>query len=214
MLTRRILIVSVLAAGLSLAAPIAAFAETLQSARDFVDVLSQQTIETLTGGNVGDSQRIERFRKIFVTSVDMPVIGKLVMARHWRNATPEQQQEFLKLFEDVVVLTWSNRFKDAAGKVKLEVVDARSDVDQGIQVESRIVRDKQDPLPLIWKIRQTADGGFRVVDLVAEGTSMVFTYREEYASVINQRGGKVDGLLEELRKLVARLSSVEAAPAQ
>ena len=209
MLTRRTLILSVLAAGLFLASPVSAFAETMQSAKDFVTTLSQQTIDTLTGKEIPDSQRVGQFRQIFIGSVDMPMIGKMVLARHWRNATPEQQQEFLKLFEDVVVLTWSNRFKDAAGKVKLETVDARPDVDQGIQVESRILRDKQDPVALIWKLRQTADGGFRVIDLIAEGTSMVFTYREEYSSVINQRGGKIEGLLEELKKLVERLNTVQ-----
>jgi phospholipid transport system substrate-binding protein len=205
MLSRRLLILAAVVGSLFLTAPVHAQAEDFQAAKDFVSGLANQTIETMRAKGVPDSQRVEQFRRLFVSSVAIPVIGKLVLARHWRTSTPEQQQEFLRLFEDVVVLTWSSRFKDAADDVKLEVQDAKPDVDGGILVESRIVRDKQDPVPLVWRLRPH-DSTFLVVDLIAEGTSMVFTYREEYASVINQHGGQVDGLIEELKKLVARLS--------
>ena len=209
MLSRRLLILATVVGSLFLAAPGRAQAEDFQPAKDFVANLANQTIETMRAKGVPDSQRVEQFRRLFVSSVDMPVIGKLVLARHWRTSTPEQQQEFLHLFEDVVVLTWSSRFKDAADDVKLEVTDARTDVDGSTLVESRIARDKQEPVPLIWRLR-SHDGAFHVVDLIAEGTSMVFTYREEYASVINRHGGKVEGLIEELKKLVARLSQPQA----
>ncbi len=205
MLTRRFLLFAALAAGLSVAAPVRAAAQGFKPAKDFVSTLANQTIDTMRAKGIPESQRVEQFRRLFVASVDMPVIGKLVLARHWRSATPQQRQEFLKLFEDVVVLTWSRRFEDAANDVKLEVSDAKPDVDGGVLVDSRILRDKQDPVPLVWRLRPS-DGTFHVVDLVAEGTSMVFTYREEYASVINQHGGNVDGLIDALKQLVTRLS--------
>ena len=211
MLTRRFLIFAALAGGLLLAAPVRAAAQDLNGAKDFVSNLANQTIDTMRAKGVPESQRVEQFRRLFVASVDMPVIGKLVLARHWRSATPQQRQDFLKLFEDVVVLTWSRRFEDAANDVKLDVTDAKPDVDGGVLVDSRILRDKQDPVPLIWRLRPV-DSGYHVVDLVAEGTSMVFTYREEYASVINQHGGNVEGLIDALKNLVARLSQPPAKP--
>ena len=213
MLFRRALMLSALAIGLFAATlqPVRAD-ESLQGGKDFVTNLANQAIAFMTAKDVSDSQRTEHFRKLFVSSVDMPYIGKLVLARHWRTATPEQQQEFLGLFEDMLVLTWSTRFKDAAGNVTFQTVDAKPDGDQGVQVETHILRDKQEPVVVLWRLRP-ADGGFRVIDLLVEGTSMLFTYREEYASVINQKGGKVEGLLEELRKKVAQLQQPAANPA-
>ncbi len=211
MLSHRLLILAAVAGSLFLTAPRPAAAEDFQPAKDFVANLANQTIETMRAKGIPDSQRVEDFRRLFVASVDMPVIGKLVLARHWRTSTPAEQQEFLQVFEDVVVLTWSSRFKDAADDVKLVIDDAKSDVDGDILVDSRILRDKQDPVPLVWRLRPH-DGSYHVVDLIAEGTSMVFTYREEYASVINQHGGQVEGLIEDLKKLAARLAQPQAQP--
>jgi len=63
---------------------------------------------------------------------------------------------------------------------------------------------------VLWRLR-TAEGGFRIVDLIVEGTSMQFQYRDEYAAVINQGGGKIDGLIEALRQKVAQLTPAQAA---
>ncbi len=209
MLSRRLLLLAVFAGGLFAAAPHAARADAgYEPAKDFVNNLSTQAIEVLTAQGVTEVERTDRFRKLFIGSVDLPVIGKLVMARYWRVATPDQQQEFLKLFEDMLVLTWSSRFKDAAGHVTFQVVDAKADVDQGVMVESRILRERQEAIPLIWRLRQP-EGGYRIIDLYVEGTSMIFTYREEYSSVITQNGGKVESLLEALRKKVAQLSEAQ-----
>jgi len=207
MIFRRVLMLSALAIGLLAAVPgPARAADEFQGAKDFINNLSSQAIATMTKPGVGDAERIPLFRKLFAGSVDLPFIGKLVLARHWRTATPEQQQEFLKLFEDMVVLTWAPRFKDAGDKVTIQAVDAKADIDQGIVVESSITREKQEPISVLWRVRQQPDNSYRVVDLKVEGTSMLLQYRDEYASVINQNGGKVEGLLEALRKKVAQLS--------
>jgi phospholipid transport system substrate-binding protein len=42
------------------------------------------------------------------------------------------------------------------------------------------------------------------VDVVVEGISMGITQRDEFASVIRNHGGKVEGLLAALRKKTGR----------
>jgi len=211
MIFRRALMLSVLAIGLVAAMPHAVrAADDLEGAKTFIGNLANRAIASMTTKGLTDSERTQNFRKLFIGSVDLPVIGKFVLGRHWRAATPEQQQEFLGLFEDMLVLTWSARFKDAADTVTFQVTDAKSDVDQGIVVESRILREKQEPVSVLWRLRAN-DGSFRVIDLIVEGTSMLFEYREEYASVINQNGGKVEGLLVAMRKKVAQLQQQHPA---
>ena len=211
MMFRRALMLSALAIGLVVATPHAVrAAESYQGAKDFIANLANQAIASMTAKDLSDTERTQNFRKLFIGSVDLPVIGKFVLGRHWRTATPEQQQEFLDLFENMLVLTWSSRFRDAADTVTFQVVDAKPDVDQGILVESHIVREKQEPVSVLWRLR-TTDGSYRVIDLIVEGTSMLFEYREEYASVINQNGGKVEGLIEALRKKVTQLQRPQSA---
>ena len=42
--------------------------------------------------------------------------------------------------------------------------------------------------------------GYRVVDVMVEGVSMSVTQRDEFAAVIRNTGGKLEGLLVALRK--------------
>jgi phospholipid transport system substrate-binding protein len=86
----------------------------------------------------------------------------------------------------------------------------KTDGDQGAIGDSVLVRAGQEPIPVLWRLRQT-DSGLKIIDLLIEGTSMIVTYREEYASVIGQSGGNIDGLLDVLRKKTVALAAAQIA---
>ena len=211
MMLRRVFLVAAMAFGVFTASAGSARADIdPQQAKDMIVKLSKQAVEVMTGKGIPDGERIERFRTLFISSVDLPGISRFVLARHWKIATPDQQQDFMKLFEDMLVYTWANRFKDASDKVGVNVIGTKPDGDQGLIVDSAIIREGQEPIPVLWRLRQ-AEGGLRILDLLIEGTSMVVTYREEYASVINQNGGNIDGLLDTLRKKTISMAQQQAA---
>lgn len=193
---------------LSLGLPCAIAGE--QDPNVFVTHLANSAMETMTAKGLSDQDRAAKFRALFTGDVDMHEIGKFVLGRYWRIATPEQQQEFLKSFEDVVVLTWATRFKDYGGDLRHVVTNVSSDGERGITVDSKVDRDKQQPIILQWKLR-SGETGLKVVDLVVEGASMMVTYRSEYAAVIQANGGKVEGLLSALHTKIAELQSGQAA---
>ena len=41
--------------------------------------------------------------------------------------------------------------------------------------------------------------------MIVDGISMLITHRDEFASVIQQNGGKVEGLISDLRKKTAEM---------
>ncbi|SEH27366.1 MlaC/ttg2D family ABC transporter substrate-binding protein [Magnetospirillum fulvum] len=176
----------------------------------FISRLADAAMQTMVGKGVPDQERAARFRTLFTTDVDLVEIGRRVLGRYWRIATPEQQQEFLRLFEDIVVLTWSTRFKDYGGDLRHTIVGTVDDGDRGLTVSSRVERDRQQPIMLQWRLKRI-EGGFRVVDLVVEGSSMAVTYQSEYASVIRAKGDQIDGLLSALRAKVSDLQSGTSA---
>lgn len=180
-----------------------------QEPKAFVNYLAQTAMETMTTKGLTDHDRANRFRSLFTSEVDLPEIGKFVLGRHWANATPEQRQEFLKSFEDIVILTWSSRFKDYGGDLRHSVTNVSDEGGRGITVDSKVDRQNQQPIALQWRLKQT-DAGLRVVDLVVEGSSMSITYRSEYASVIQSNGGKLEGLLAALRTKLVELKATQA----
>jgi phospholipid transport system substrate-binding protein len=181
-------------------------AQTDDAAKKFVGTLAQRAITTVADRQISQIERDERFRKLFVSAFDIPEIGRFVLSRYWRAATPDQQQEFLSLFEDITVLTWAKRFQDYNGE-SLETVNASKDGDQNWMVDSHILRNQGPQVPVQWRLRENDDGSFRVVDIIVEGVSMAITHRSDYASAMQSNGGRIDGLLSIMRTKLDQLKA-------
>jgi phospholipid transport system substrate-binding protein len=159
--------------------------------------LGNQALEVL-GKNVAPTARVARFRQLFSQDFDVPGIARFVLGRYWRVATPQQQQEFVRLFANYIVLAYSNRLAEYSGE-SLKVTGSRP-VPDGSLVSSQIVRPNgAPPAEVDWRLTR-ADGAYKISDVIVEGVSMAVTQRSEFASVIQRHGGQVEGLITALRQ--------------
>jgi phospholipid transport system substrate-binding protein len=196
---RRVRVPLLLVALLFAATTFGAAAAPSQPPDEFIRVLGKEAISSLTGPNVTTQERERRFRNLFTENFDVPNIGRFVLGLYWRRATPEQQTEYLKLFEDFIVKSYAKQFGDYSGDgIKTGQVIKVSNTET--IVASTIKPNKQrEPARLDWRVR-TDDAHYKIVDVMVEGISMSVTHRDEFASVIQSKGGNVEGLLEALRK--------------
>lgn len=128
----------------------------------------------------------------------MNTIGRFALGRYWRSASPAQQEEYLGLFESMIVEIYSRRFGDYNGE-KFEILSARELGKTDVIVSSRIVPKNNVPIALDWRVRQKK-GRFVIIDVMVEGVSMALTQRSDFASVIQRGGGNIDVLLNHLRQ--------------
>ncbi|MEZ5647901.1 MAG: ABC transporter substrate-binding protein [Alphaproteobacteria bacterium] len=207
MLTRRFFLNGfasvVLAAGLT--APVHAEVSA-DSAVAFIKDLSENAVVLLTGKQMDEKERERRFRDLFQSSFDVGTTAKLVLGRNWQRATDAERTEFLKLFEDFVTNAYLDRFREFSGE-KLEVADAKPlETSDMIMVNSQILRPSGAPIRVGWVLQQK-NSNYRIIDILAEGTSLAKTHREEFQAVINNSGGKIEGLLVALRKKNQKLTN-------
>jgi phospholipid transport system substrate-binding protein len=167
-------------------------------ARKFVDGLSNQAIGSLTGSNVGQTERETRFRDLLEAHFDMPGISKFVLGRYWKIATPPQQTEFQTLFETLLVQSYAKTFAQY-GADKFLVTKSMADSDGSVIVNSHVDRPNGDTIHLDWRVADQGDA-MRIVDLVIEGVSLRTTHRSDFASAIQSNGGTIDGLLALLKQ--------------
>ncbi len=171
-------------------------------ARKFVTTLADHTIKSLTAQGIDKAERRDRFRELMLEYFAFKVIAKWVLGRYWRRASEAQRDEFLRLFEDLMVVIYADRFAKYSGE-RLDIGRSEIRGKNDILVHSLITRPKGlKPVAVIWRISQK-NGTFKIVDLMVEGLSMGLTQQKEFASVIRMNGGKVEGLLSELRKRLA-----------
>ena len=173
-------------------------------ARQFIGELANKAIAVMAEKSESDADRIQMFQALFVSSFDLPTIGQRVLGRYWRTASPEQRDKFMALFQQQEVLVWAQRFKSYNGQ-KLAVESADASQDGGFEVRSHIDQPNGgSTIPLEWTVAQV-NGNWRISDIQVEGASMALTLRQDFASVLDANGGKVDGLLAAMQKKINQL---------
>ena len=181
---------------LALAAPVASPAAQ-GGAEALVASLAERAIPVLTRGDLPESEREAHFRQLLHEGFDMTQIARLVLGRYWNQATPDERAEFTKLLEVYLVQLYGDRFvgyRDVTFRIQ-----GSRDAGGDVIVNSVLLRPDGPPVAIDWRV-EAAGGRSVVTDLIVEGVSMVITQRSEFASVINQRGGRVEGLLQLLRQ--------------
>lgn len=172
----------------------------------FVRKLAEKAIVQLTDKSAPRAQRIALFRKFFRTNFAVKGIGKWILGRHWRKATVAERAEYLRLFENLMVASYVDRFAAYAGEPlnikKTLVVD---NVNAIVYTEIK-QPGGSPPVHVDWRVARKGSL-YKIVDVVVEGTSMSSTLRSDFGSTIRQRGGKISGLLEALRE---KTKSLEA----
>jgi phospholipid transport system substrate-binding protein len=173
----------------------------------FIQSLGDRAISIIANKNLSTTKRDDQFRQILQDSFDLMTIGRFVIGRTWNTATPEQQQEYMKLFEALVIKSYGDRLTLYTGE-GFTVVSSRPESDKDFIVNSQITHpDGSQPTQIDWRVRQR-NGKLGVIDVVVEGVSLSVTQRQEYASVVQRSGGKIDGLLEQMRQ---QLNTPDAA---
>jgi phospholipid transport system substrate-binding protein len=149
---------------------------------------------------VSPAQRLARFRELFQENFDLPSIGRFVLGRYWREATPDEQQEFHRLFTDYVTMVYSNRLSEYGG-AQLKVTGTRPEPDGAIVASQLVNPHGGQAVTMEWRMTRY-DDGYKVSDVIINGISMAATQRQEFAAVIQRAGGQVEGLLAALRDKV------------
>ena len=174
-------------------------ATAAEDPRAFITTLGTRAIEVL-GPAVPEQQRLARFRELFHNDFDIPGIGQFVLGRYWRTASPQEQQEFLSLFQEYIVQAYSARLGQYGG-APFRVTGSRQSGNE-IVVTSEILRPGGAPIQVDWFL--TDQGGrYLITDVYVGGVSMKVTQRDEFASVIQRGGGQLGALLTQLRQKVA-----------
>src|SRR5215472_370502 len=151
----------------------------------------------ILGKKAPQTERLVRFRELFQSAFDGPGIARFVLGRYWRTASQDEQQEFLKLFEDYLVFVYGTRFASLNGET-LKIRGSRAG-ENGDIVATEMISPGEAPVKIDWRLI-TDNGVFKINDVVIEGISMMVTQRSEFASVIQRHGGQVSGLLSMMRE--------------
>jgi phospholipid transport system substrate-binding protein len=200
-----VVVVTMVSSAVSAAVSAAAGADDKAAqAGQFISTLAEQAVAALTASDISPEEREKRSRQLLKDHFAVRAIGQWVLGRYWRTATPEERDQYLRLFEDLIVVTYVDRFKRYSGE-KLTVVRSLVDADSGdAVVYSEIIRPNADkPVSVAWRVR-AQEGDLKVVDVFVEGVSLSQTQRAEFTSTLSRNNGDMQVLLREMQDRISR----------
>ncbi len=184
-------------AALAVAAPPAFAADP---AADLIAATANQVIDIIK--NTQGAARQAAIQNVLQTRFDLPYMAQAALGAHWTKITPEQQVRFVKANETVEAKAYSERFGQYLGQT-LTINKTMSRPNGVWIVDSRLNQSNGQPIKLEWEVRQLPVG-LRITDVKVEGVSMVMTRRSDFNSYIQQNGGKVQALIDELEARASR----------
>jgi phospholipid transport system substrate-binding protein len=177
-------------------------AQGTDKASAFVKATGEKLVAVVNGPGSADAKRAEMTR-ILNTAVDVDGIARFCLGRFWRTATPEQQQQYLQLFHEVLVTNVTGKLGEYQG---VTFAMGRSTLQDDEAVVSTVVnRPNNPPTAVDWVIADPS-GNPKIIDVVAEGTSLRLTQRQDYASYLSHNSGKVEALIMAMRRQIANLA--------
>jgi phospholipid transport system substrate-binding protein len=173
----------------------------------FVNKAGQDLVNAINDQRLNQTQRRDKVASILRNAIDIEGTGRFILGRYVRQASPAELQDYLKLFDEIIIRNLSARFGEYRG-VKFSLGRSQQRTEEDALVSTLVERPNTPAFTLDWRVAEI-NGQPKVVDVIAEGTSLRLTTRSEYAAVIQRNGGRVASLLEAMRGQIAQLAARE-----
>jgi phospholipid transport system substrate-binding protein len=187
-------------AAVSALLPLSVRAQSTDKATAFVKSTGDRLVAVVNGPGSAVSKRAA-MTQILNTDVDVDGIGRFCLGRFWRQATPDQQKRYLALFHEVLVTNITAKLGEYQG-VTFTMGRGRSQDEEAV-VSTTVVRPNNPPTAVDWIISNPASDP-RIIDVVAEGTSLRLTQRQDYASYLTHNNNNVDALIAAMQNQVSQ----------
>jgi phospholipid transport system substrate-binding protein len=172
-----------------------ALAAPADDARATMEKTVADVLAILGDGSLPLQTKKDRIQAIAWERFDFVTMSKLVLKRDWKRFDAAQQQEFVAEFKEHL----SARYGENLGRYeneKVEVTSHHTETNGDVTVKTVIRGGKYDGTPVNYRLRNASS--WRVIDVVIENVSLVSSFRQQFADVL-ERGGPT-GVLAKLKE--------------
>lgn len=133
--------------------------------------------------------------QIVLPKFDFERMGRLVLGKNWNSATPQQQQDFVKEFRELLVRTYATALLNYSGQ-KIDYKSARlEEGNEKATVDTQVSDGGAPPIPIVYRLYLKGEQ-WLIYDVSIDGVSLVSNYRTSFESQI--RKVQLQGLIDKL----------------
>ena len=194
-------------------------ATDLEQASNTVALLHSTLISVMQDAKqLGYSGRYEKLTPVVSDNFDTPLITKTILGnRYWDTMPDQQKQDFIRLFQQLSIATYADRFDGYNGEKFVELdrkalpmhgrcppPAGKEPPAQRILVRTELQRVHDDPVKMDYLLQKTG-GKWDIITVIADGVNDLSLKRGEYNDVIRHKG--FNGLVEDLKTKIKNMEN-------
>ena len=172
-----------------------------KAAEDFILKTTKNAKNIILNSTISEVEKSKQLEKLSLDSVDVEGLAKYTLGEERKNLSDKKISEFVTIFKVFFSKNLSNKLKDYSDQ-EVKVTGSKKISDNYVLVNSKIVsiKDKQEII-VDWRVF-LIDNNLVIRDLVVEGLSLARTQREEFASIIANKG--FENLIKTLQEYISK----------
>lgn len=135
------------------------------------------------------STRLKALEPVVATVFDTDAIARLVLRGHGSALSAAQRAAFLSALRDNIALSYARHF--AGGTNQAFAIGGEEPQGRFVRIRAHLPRSGQPAMTFDYLLHEA--GGWRIVNVFADGVSDAALRRTQYDSLIGERG--IDGLI-------------------
>lgn len=167
--------------------------------QDLIETTSTRMLKALDADREAAHRDPARVRhlvdEILLPNFDTDYSARLVLGKHWRDATPAQRQRFIDAFYQSLLRNYGSALAEFTAD-RMALLPFRGDLATGqATVRTEVKRSDGTRVPVNYSMRATP-AGWKAWDVTIEGISYVRNLRNDIGAEVDQRG--LDAVIERL----------------
>jgi phospholipid transport system substrate-binding protein len=142
-------------------------------------------------------ERRTKIRQTVLQRFGFEEMSRRALGVHWQKLTPQERQEFVQLFTDLLERSYIDKIEGYRGNPQnIKYTKETIDKDGYASVRSEILNQRDMNVEVEYRLLQR-DGNWEVYDIVIEGVSLVNNYRTQFNKIIQE--GSYANLLKQMK---------------
>lgn len=187
--------------------PATAVAATAQSPIEVIQSGTEKALDILHDrnpeGKLNLRGRRDEILQIVDQYFDFHEMAKRSLGRAWKYQSTQKQDEFVRLFKDLLFNTYVDRVENYTASDEKVVFDGQQIDERYALVNTRVTGYKDGEVDVDYRLH-LKDGKWKVYDVIIAGISLINNYRSQFNSILSRQS--FDELLKTMNNKVSSMN--------
>ena len=157
----------------------------IESVRTTVEVVLDVMKDESLSDPEKSRERRDKIKALIRARFDFREMSKRALARHWKKRAPEEQDEFVDLFSDLLQHTYISKVEAYTNEKVMydkEIIRKRG----RYSIVKTSILSKDIIIPIDYRLIRK-DDKWLVYDVLVEGVSIISNYRSQYNNILSRQ---------------------------